>query len=154
MSETICVKVTPELLRLASGATLSAELVQEINDFCWLWPAYERGQTTSDYNVEPITGVEESALDFFSYRYLNGPDASDRLNELVRSCSEADTVRQLSSDQPELRQKALRFVVRRIRNNLFHGNKASAGIEPNELNLFKYANLLLKHWIGIPVPSE
>ena len=154
MTESVTVEVSKDLQNLASIKECCPELIQEINDFCWLWPAFERGQPTTNFTDQSNTDAEREAREFYSNRYLTGPKASDRLNELVRNCSEANKVRELSSEQLTRQKRALRFVVQRIRNNLFHGNKANNGIKRDELDLFKHANRLLRVWIGIPEPND
>lgn len=154
MTESVTVKVSKDLQNLASRCELCPELIQEINDFCWLWPAFELGGSRSNNNLQAINMVEKKAIDFFSKRYLTSDNADARLNELTRTNAEKNCIKKLSLDSSTDKQKALLCVVKRVRNNLFHGNKANAGIKPDELDLFKHANSLLRIWIGIPVPSE
>ena len=154
MTESVTVEVSKDLQNLASIKECCPELIQEINDFCWLWPAFERGQPTTNFTDQSITDAEREAIDFFSKRYLTSDNADARLNELTRTVAEKNCIKKLSLDSSTDKQKALLCVVKRVRNNLFHGNKANAGIKPDELDLFKHANSLLRIWIGIPVPSE
>lgn len=138
-----------------------SQLIREIGRFCWLWPFFENRhcekyasiaklKSLAERWTEPLENNELCPLEFFTYRYYAAGTAAERLSALLtargksmKSGIEAGLNPESGNEEKRI---ALLFIVYRLRNNLFHGNKADGNMS-DQLENFRYANILLRCWL-------
>ncbi len=139
-------------------------LIREITQFCWLWPFFENCKLNGYARYENIECFCNSKIDnslsadesisheYFSCRYTHSAIAEERLAVLLDAQKSGKLKTALEhglkrSAQPCEQRLALVCIVYRLRNNLFHGNKADRDMN-DQLENFLHANTLLRHWLG------
>lgn len=131
--------------------------VEAIRDFTLVWTIFEQRlqgnnstpsslRDISKRNWQPVRENLNTLLAYFQRRYVNGTSMDDRFKQLrFRKNDCEEEVRQAllgqDTDDSEI-VFALLMIVRRLRNNLFHGYKAAYGFQDQKSN-FEYASKLL-----------
>jgi len=134
--------------------------ITEITGFMWLWSAFEAKHCKCNANRATLTRlaasmpeINQNAWRHFQCRYILCDDAQTNLDSLIggRGANmRTDIETGLCHNATFLGKKlALAFIVYRLRNNLFHGEKGRYGFN-DQLENFKHANALLVYWLSLP----
>ena len=129
----------------------------QISDFALFWSLFELHAQKNKASVRRIIDAVDrleryaeyqevaDAVNYFSDRYFNGPDAPERFERLrLSSCAKAVVFPVMSGEDERHKErlKAVLLIIHRLRNNFFHGEKAKLGYV-NQIENFKASNEVL-----------